>query len=225
MNCERTLPLLPLVALDAAEADDRTAVLAHAAGCARCAAALRELESARAALSSFTVEAAPATDSVALRAEAGAPVSVTVLRGRRRSGLVKAAAAALVVAAALGFAWLHGELTFERGAASLRIAWRTPAPSEDLVAPADGFGLASRVELAAAVDDLARQLKELEERHERDLLLLAGSVDRQQLSRDRGVERRMRTLEEQTLDGFIYTNEVIDHVVGRLAQSGGDDQK
>jgi hypothetical protein len=225
MSCERTLPLLPLVALDSADAADRTAALDHVAGCARCAEALRELEAARAALASFTVEEAPATDAAAILAEAGDDA----LRGdprpaappRRFSGFAKAAAALLVGAAALGIAFLHGELTVEQGGATLRIAWRAPAPAQDGLAPApDAAASVTPEYLAAALDELARHLSDLETRHERELLLLADAVDRQQRSRDRGVDRRFHSLEQQTRDGFIFTNEVLDHVVDRLEKSG-----
>jgi len=224
MSCERTLPLLPLVALETADAADRTAALDHVAGCARCAAALRELEAARVALSSFTVEEAPATEAAAIRAEPQ-EVGDGPRRGAARprfSGFAKAAAALLVVG--LGFAWLRGEITIERGAATLRIAWRSPekTPAEDGLAPGAVTGGATTTEeLAAAVDELARHLSVLEAQHERDLLLLADTVDRQQQTRDRGVDRRMHSLEQQTRDGFLYTNEVLDHVVDRLAQAGG----
>ena len=225
MSCERTLPLLPLVALDSADAADRTAALDHVAGCARCAEALRELEAARAALASFTVDEAPATDAAAIRADAEdeAPLSAPRLAAtpRRFSGFAKAAAALLVGAAALGFALLHGDLTIERGAATLRIAWRAPAPAQDGIAPApDVEGAATPEYLAAAIDELARHLSALETRHERELLLLAEAVDRQQSSRDRGVESRFHSLEQQTRDGFLITNVVLDHVVDRLAKWG-----
>ena len=226
MSCERTLPLLPLVALDVADAADRTAALDHVAGCARCAEALRELEAARAALASFTVEEAPATDAAMIRAgaEGETPLAAPRLAAppRRFFGLAKAAAALLVGAAALGVAFLHGELTVERGAATLRIAWRASAPAraEDGIAPAADAAAATPEYLAAAIDELARHLSALETRHERELLLLAEAVDRQQRSRDRGVESRFHSLEQQTRDGFLFTNEVLDHVVDRLAQSG-----
>jgi len=225
MSCERTLPLLPLVALDVADAADRTAALDHVAGCARCAEALRELEAALAALASFTVEEAPATDAAMIRAgaEGETPLAAPRLAAplRRFSGLAKAAAALLVGAAALGVAFLHGELTVERGAATLRIAWRAPAPAQDGLAPVpDAAGAATPEYLAAAIDELARHLSALETRHERELLLLAEAVDRQQRSRDRGVESRFHSLEQQTRDGFLITNEVLDHVVDRLAKSG-----
>jgi hypothetical protein len=222
MSCERTLPLLPLIALDAADAADRTAALDHVAGCGRCAAALRDLEAARAALSSFTVEEAPATEAAAIREE---PATARDEAGRAAGPLRfarswKAAAALLVVSLALGFAWLHGELTVERGAATLRIAWRSPAPAEDrIAAPAETAGAATPEALAAAISELARQMNALEARHERELLLLAETVDRQQRTRDLGVERRMHSLEQQTRDGFVFTNQVLDHVVDRLAQS------
>jgi hypothetical protein len=223
MSCERTLPLLPLVALDSADAADRTAVLDHVAGCASCAEALRELEAARASLASFTVEEAPATDAVAIRAEAdddAPPVAPRLAAPPRRfSGFAKAAAALLVGAAALGFAFLHGELTVEQGGATLRIAWRAPAPVQDGLAPAPDAATSVTPEyLAAALDELARHLSDLETRHERELLLLADAVDRQQRQRDRGVDRRSHSPEQQTRDGFIFTNEVLDHVVDQLAQ-------
>lgn len=224
MSCERTLPLLPLVALDSADAADRTAALEHVAGCARCAEALRELGAARAALASFTVEDAPATDAVAIRAEAAddAPHAAPRVAAppRRFSRLAKAAAALLVGAAALGVALLHGDLTVEQGAATLRIAWRAPAPpAQDRVAPPADESAPTPEYLAAALDELARHLSALETRHERELLLLAEAVDRQQRSRDRGVDRRFHSLEQQTRDGFLFTNEVLDHVVDQLAQT------
>jgi len=223
MSCERTLPLLPLVALDTADAADRTAALDHVAGCGRCAAALRDLEAARAALSSFTVEETPATEAAAIRVEpATARAGAGRAAGRPRIARFGKVAALLVVSLALGFAWLHGELTLERGAATLRIAWRSPAPAEDrLAAPAEVAGGATPEALAAAIDELARQLNALDARHQRDLLLLAETVDRQQRTRDRGVERRMHSLEQQTRDGFVFTNQVLDHVVDRLVQSDG----
>jgi hypothetical protein len=217
MSCERILPLLPLVALDAAEAADARTALAHVESCGRCAASLRELVATRAALASFTVADSPATDAAEIRATAPAIELPPRPTGRTGSWLFKAAAAVLLCALGAGFAWTHGSVTFDRGAATLRIAWdgKGRAPANDFREREDAL---EPVAVATALSELEQRVAQLELRHEQDLLLLARSVDRQQRSRDVGVDQRIRSLEEATHDGFVFTNSVLDGVASQLAK-------
>lgn len=223
MSCERILPLLPLLALESADADEARAIAGHVNGCERCAAALRELVAARAALDALTVADSPATDAAEIRAafvpDAAPRAGVARIRPPRQ--LWKAAAAALLVAAGAAFAWTHGSITLDRGSATLRIAWGAQEAAsgadrgldKEAVDPAlVAFGLAN---LERRVDDLQR-------RHDRDLMLLAQSVDRQQESHARGIDQRIQSLEEATHDGFLYTNRVLDGVARGLAKPAAD---
>jgi len=218
MSCERILPLLPLLALDADDSDETRAARGHVNECERCSAALRELESTRADLDAFTVADSPATDAAEIRA-AFVPGHASVApagRGRLR-WLWKAAAAALVVGATAGFAWTHGSVTLERGTATLRVAWgaNERAPGSALDEREDSIEPEA---VATVLVELERRVDQLERRHERDLLLLAQTVDRQQESRERGVSQRIDSLEEATHDGFLFTNSVLDGVARRLAK-------
>jgi hypothetical protein len=223
MSCERTLPLLPLLALDAAEAEDARTARAHVEECERCAASLRELVATRAALASFTVADSPSTDPAEIRSTAPAVASHFASgRGfaprRRATWLWKAAAAVVVVGLGGAFAWTHGSVNVERGAATLSIAWGSGArpPASDFRAREDSLEPEA---VALALADLERRIDQLELRHEQDLLLLAKTVDRQQESRDRGVDRRIQSLEASTHEGFLYTNSVIDGVASKLAKT------
>jgi hypothetical protein len=221
MSCERILPLLPLLALESADSDEARAAKGHVAECERCAAALRELVAARAALDALSVADSPATDAAEIRATTTAGTAAPALAApalRRLPRWIGRAAAAALLLAAAGFAWTHGSVTLERGAATLRVAWgekeRAPGSERDLredsVEPAA---------VATFLDELERRVDQLERRHERDLLLLAQSVDRQQESHDRTVAERIDSLEEATHDGLQYTNRVLDGVARRLAKT------
>ena len=219
MSCDRILPLLPLLALEAVDSDETRAARGHVSGCERCAAALRELTATRAALDAFTVADSPATDAAEIRAAFVAGPARTPPAGRGRlHGFWKAAAAVLVVGAAAGFAWTHGSVTLDRGAATLRLAWgaNRGTPGAELREHEDSIEPAA---VATVLDELERRVDLLERRHERDLLLLAQTVDRQQESRERGVAARIASLEEATHDGFLFTNSVLDGVARRLAKS------
>jgi hypothetical protein len=218
MSCERILPLLPLLALDAADSDETRAARGHVSGCERCGAALRELEATRANLDAFTVADSPATDAAEIRAAFVAdPARAGPAARRRLHWTWKAAAAALLVGATAGFAWTHGSVTLDRGAATLRLAWgaNERAPGLDLDEREDSIEPEA---VATVLVELERRVDQLERRHERDLLLLAQTVDRQQESRERGVSRRIDSLEEATHDGFLFTNSVLDGVARRLAK-------
>ena len=114
-------------------------------------------------------------------------------------------------------------MNLERGAATLRIAWGTGAATAGLEPFRQDDALAPEA-VATAIADLERRIDQLELRHEQDLLLLAKTVDRQQESRDRGVERRIESLEESTHDGFLFTNSVIDGVASQLAKAADVDR-
>ena len=183
MNCDETIPQLPLLVLDEVEGDVAARVREHVEGCARCAERLAELTATCNALDLVSVPEAPPLAPIEMRRPAP-----------RILAWPRAAAAAALLLLAGGAGFVGGRL----GAASAASVSSEPTletiPASILTETLLAFDL---------------RFDELEARHERDLLLLAQAVDRQQFLRDRGMAQQIDLLARATDARLISVAELV----------------
>ncbi len=209
MNCEEAHPLLALQALDALEAFDPATLRAfedHLSRCERCAARVTELAQARAELDVDTL-APTALPKLDLEGWRAAERRRPQLPSRPRS-LPRAAAAALLLAAATGAGALAARFTTPGAIAPPNVANSTEA------APAWS---PSPESLAQAIVTLEERLAAAEQRHVQDLLTLARSIDRQQARRDHDIAVEFATLVRATGASLATTHDAVAQLAEQVA--------
>lgn len=204
MNCEEAAPRLALAALRiGGEAGEAQALASHLAVCARCRERRLELERARGALDAVAVAPPPQLEIERGPAAAHPPAAAP----RRRAAGFLPLAAALVAGASSGWLAAHA---------------RAPEPSIATPAVASPASFAPTLDsLATALLLVEERLGALEERHARDLVALARSIDAEQARRDRDVAAELATFVRATDLEFARARQAVERLALHFAAAPG----